>query len=175
MAEQPDDLARAGILIELRREGKSYTLVAMPTLNERFEADYKTALKAGDRLRVDTLRMVKAALQGVAIDKRKDVLEDADIIPVLNQQAKQRRETIEAAHKAGRQDIVSSSNAELAILTAYLPQPLAAEQLKQYIEEAIASVGPQQGPIMKFVMAKAAGAADGKLVSQLVGARLKQP
>lgn len=139
----------------LQGEGKSYTLVAMPTLNERFEADYKTALKAGDRLR--------------------EVLEDADIIPVLNQQAKQRRETIEAAQKAGRQEIVSSSNAELAILTAYLPQQLAPEQLKRYIEEAITSVGLQQGPIMKFVMAKAAGAADGKLVSQLVTARLKQP
>lgn len=146
----------------------------MPTLNERFEADYKTALRAGDRLRVDTLRMVKAAVQRVAIDKRQDVLGDADIIPVLNQQAKQRRETIEAAQKAGRQDILSSANAELAILTVYLPQQLSADTLQQYIDEAIATVGPQQGPIMKFVMAKAAGAADGKTVSQLVAERLRQ-
>lgn len=146
----------------------------MPTLNERFEADYKTALKAGDRLRVETLRMVKAALQRVAIDKRKDALEDADIIPVLHQQAKQRRETIEAAQKAGRQDILSSANAELAILTVYLPQQLSTDTLTQHIDEAIATVGRQQGPIMKFVMAKAAGAADGKVVSQLVAERLKQ-
>src|SRR3989338_1543365 len=144
----------------------------MPTLSERFETDYKTALKAGDRLRVDTLRIVKAAVQRVAIDKRKDVLEDTDVIPVLNQQAKQRRETIAAAQKAGRQDILSSANAELAILTVYLPQQLSADTLTQYIDEAIATVGQQQGPIMKFVMAKAAGAADGKTVSQLVAARL---
>lgn len=146
----------------------------MATLSERFEADYKTAMKAGDRLRVDTLRMVKAAMQRVAIDKRKDVLDDADIIPILNQQAKQRKETIEAAQKAGRQDVASAATAELNILTGYLPQQLSAETLKQYIEEAIASVGTQQGPIMKFVMGKAAGAADGKLVSQLVAERLKQ-
>ena len=145
----------------------------MATLSERFEADYKTAMKAGDRLRVDTLRMVKAAVQKVAIDKRRDVLDDADIVPVLNQQAKQRRETIEAAQKAGRKDVADAATAELNILATYLPQQLAPEQLKQFIEEAIASVGPQQGPIMKFVMAKAAGAADGKLVSQLVADRLK--
>lgn len=146
----------------------------MATLSERFEADYKTALKAGDRLRVDTLRMVKAALQRVAIDKRKDALDDADVVPVLNQQVKQRRETIEAAQKAGRQDILSGAKAELDFLSTYLPQQLSPEMLKQFIDEAIASVGPQQGPIMKFVMGKAAGAADGKTVSQLVTERLKR-
>ena len=145
----------------------------MATLSERFEADYKTALKAGDRIRVDTLRMIKASAQKVAIDKRKDVLDDADVIPVLNQQAKQRRETLEAGQKAGRQDIVDAAKAELEILAGYLPKQLSPEQLKPFIEEAILSVGPQQGPIMKFVMAKAAGAADGKVVSQLVADRLK--
>ena len=145
----------------------------MATLSERFDADYKMALKAGDRLRVDTLRMLKAAMQRVAMDKRKDALDDAEIAPVLNQQVKQRRETIEAAQKAGRQDVATAATAELNILMAYLPQQLSPKTLKQYIEEAIASVGPQQGPIMKFVMAKAAGAADGKLVSQLVAERLK--
>lgn len=145
----------------------------MPTLSERFEVDYKVALKGGDRVRVDTLRMVKAAVQRVAIDKKKDVLDDADIIPVLNQQAKQRRETLEAGQKAGRQDIVDAAKAELDILAGYLPKQLSPDDLKKLIEEAVSSVGPQQGPIMKFVMAKTAGAADGKLVSQLVAERLK--
>lgn len=145
----------------------------MPTLSERFEADYKTAMKAGDRVRVDTLRMVKAALQRVAIDKKKDILDDADIIPVLTQQAKQRRETLEAGQKAGRQDVVDSAKAELEILAVYLPKQLSPDDLKKLIEEAIAASGPQQGAIMKFVMGKAAGAADGKVVSQLVAERLK--
>ena len=145
----------------------------MATLSERFEADYKTALKGGDRLRVDTLRMVKAAVQRVAMDKRKDALDDAEIVPVLNQQVKQRKETIEAAKKGGREDIASSATAELAILTSYLPQQLSTDALKQLINEAVAAVGANQGQIMKFVMGKTAGAADGKTVSQLVAERLK--
>lgn len=146
----------------------------MATLTERIEADYKTAFKAGQRLRVDTLRLIKAAIQGVSIEKRKDTLDDAEIIRVLNQQAKQRRETLEAAKKGGRQDVAAQAEEELAILNAYLPQQLSPEALKQLIDEAVQSVGANQGQIMKYVMQKAAGAADGKLVSQLVAERLKQ-
>lgn len=146
----------------------------MPTLNERLEADYKIAMKAGERVRIDTLRLIKASLQRVAIDKRKDVLEDQDVIQVLHQQAKQRRETLEAAKKAGRQDMLTQTTQEMAILSAYLPQQISQEALKQLIEEAITSVGLHQGQIMKYVMGKSAGGADGKTVSQLVGERLKQ-
>ena len=92
----------------------------MSTLTERLEADYKTAMKAQDRLRIDTIRMVKAAIQRVAIDKRTDVLSDPDVITVLNQQAKQRRETLEAGQKNGREDIASQASAELKILAGYL-------------------------------------------------------
>lgn len=146
----------------------------MPTLTERLEADYKTALKAGERLRVDTLRLIKASIQRAAIDKRKDGLDDQDIIQVLHQQAKQRRETLEAAKQASRQDVLTQATQELAILNSYLPQQLSADALKPLIEEAIQAVGNNQGQIMKYVMSKAAGATDGKTVSQLVGERLKQ-
>ncbi len=146
----------------------------MPTLNERLEADYKIAMKAGERIRIDTLRLIKASLQRVAIDKRKDVLEDQEVIQVLNQQAKQRRETLEAAKKAGRQDMFTQTTQEIAVLSAYLPQQISQEALKQLIEEAITSVGLNQGQIMKYVMGKSAGGADGNTVSRLVGERLKQ-
>ena len=146
----------------------------MPTLTERIEADYKTALKAGDRLRVDTLRLIKAGLQRVAIEKRKDVLEDADVVHVLSQQAKQRRETLDAAKQNNRPDVAAQSTKELEILAGYLPQPLSESALTQLVEEAIAAVGPQQGPVMKYVMGKSAGSADGKVVSRLVGERLKR-
>ena len=96
----------------------------MPTLIEQMDADYKTALKAGDRTRVDTLRLVKAAVQRVAIEKRKDVLDDAELVQVLSQQAKQRRETLESARTGNRQDVVAQATAELAILAVYLPQQL---------------------------------------------------
>ena len=144
------------------------------TLTERLEADYKTAMKAGERLRIDTLRLIKASIQRVAIDKRKPSLDDAEVIQVVAQQAKQRRETIDSAKHTNRQDVVAQSTEELAILNTYLPQQLSADAITQLIDEAVKAVGPQQGPIMKYVMAKAAGAADGKLVSQLVGERLKR-
>ena len=145
----------------------------MATLTERVESDYKTALKAGDKLRVETLRLVKAGIQRAAIDKRKGQLDDQEVIQVISQQAKQRRETIEAVKATSRQDVLAQATAELAMLTAYLPQQLTAEALKPLIEEAIRTVGAAQGQIMKYVMSKAAGAADGKLVSQLVAERLK--
>jgi len=146
----------------------------MPTLTERVEADYKTALRAGERLRVDTLRLIKAAMQRVAIEKRKEQLDDSEVIPVLSQQAKQRQETIESAKRSNRQDVVDQANAEMAILKQYLPQAMAPEAVRQLIEEAVASAGLNQGQIMKYVMTKAAGAADGKVVSQLVAERLKE-
>jgi hypothetical protein len=146
----------------------------MPTLLERVEADYKEALKAGQRLRVDTLRLIKAGVQRAAIDKRKPALDDQEVLQVLSQQAKQRRETIEAAQQSGRQDVLEQASQELALLNAYLPQPLSEEALCRLIEEAVAAVGLQQGPVMKHVMSKASGAADGKVVSRLVAERLKK-
>ena len=145
----------------------------MPTLTERFDEDYKTALKGGDKLRVDTIRLIKAGIQRTAIDKRKDRLDDSEVIQVLSQQAKQRRETIESVKATSRQDVLAQATAELAILTAYLPQQLSPEAIKQLVDEAITTVGPNQGAIMKYVMGKAAGTADGKVVSQLVAERLK--
>jgi hypothetical protein len=147
----------------------------MATLTERFDADYKVAMKSGDRLRVDTIRLVKAAVQRAAIDKRKDSLEDAEVLQVLSHQAKQRRETLESAKQGSRQDIADQAAKELAIIESYLPQQLSADALKQLIEEAVKASGLNQGQIMKYVMGKAAGAADGKLVSRLVGERLKSP
>jgi len=146
----------------------------MATLTERLEADYKTALKAREQLRVDTLRLIKAAIQRAAIDKRKETLDDAEIVPLLAQQVKQRRETLDSAKQGGRQDIAAQAEHELAVINSYLPQPLSEEALKSLIEEALKASGPNQGLIMKHVMGKAAGAADGKLVSQLVAQRLKQ-
>jgi uncharacterized protein YqeY len=147
----------------------------MPTLMERIEADYKTALKAGDRVRVDTLRLVKAGVQRTAMDKRQDTLDDQGVSQVISQQVKQRKETLDSAKTAGRQDVVTQTEAELKLLSAYLPEQLSEDAIRALIAEAIAAVGPQQGPIMKQVMTKAVGAADGKTVSRLVAEQLKKP
>lgn len=146
----------------------------MATLTERLESDYKAALKAGERLRVDALRLIKAGIQRVAIEKRKASLEDQEILQVIAQQAKQRRETIEFAKQTNRDDVLAQATAELALLNSYLPQQLSEDALKQLIEEAVKAVGSIQGQVMKHVMSKAAGAADGKVVSRLVAERLKK-
>jgi len=146
----------------------------MTTLAERLDTDYKTALKAGERRRVDTIRIAKAAMQRAALDKRKDRLDEQEVLQVLANQAKLRRETIESAKKAGRPEIAQEANEELRILSAYLPQPPSEYDLKRFVEEAIQEVGPNQGPIMKFVIGKTAGTVDGKLVSQLVVQRLQR-
>jgi len=144
------------------------------SLWDRIGTEYLAAYKAGDRVRVDTLRLVKAALEKVSIEKRKDRLDDAEILQVLTQQAKQRRETLEAVKASGREDIIAQTNQELAILTAYLPQPMSDDALGTLIEEAFQTAGQNQGQVMKYVMGKAGGAVDGKRVSQLVAQRLSK-
>lgn len=146
----------------------------MATLTERLESDYHMAMKAGQRLRIDTLRLIKAGIQRMAIEKQKQSLEDPEILQVLQREAKQRRETLEAAKQSNRQDILAQTMEELAILNSYLPQPLSEDAIRSLIEEAIKTIGPQQGPIMKHVMSKASGTIDGKIVSQLLMERLKR-
>jgi len=146
----------------------------MATLTERLESDYHVAMKAGQRLRIDTLRLIKAGIQRLAIEKQKQSLEDPEIIQVLQREAKQRRETLEAAKQSNRQDILAQTTEELAIVNSYLPQPLSEDAIRRLIDEAINTVGLQQGPIMKHVMSKTSGTIDGKIVSQLVAERLKQ-
>ncbi|MGH2668039.1 MAG: GatB/YqeY domain-containing protein, partial [bacterium] len=114
-------------------------------MTERIEDDYKTAMKAGDRLRVDALRLIKAGIQRVAIEKRQPTLDDSAVTQVIAQQAKQRRETIESAKGTGRQDILTQAEAELALLNAYLPQPISEEALRKLVDEAVVAVGPTQG------------------------------
>lgn len=144
------------------------------SLWDRIGTEYLAAYKAGDRVRVDTLRLVKAALEKVSIEKRKDRLDDAEILQVLTQQAKQRRETLEAVKASGREDIIAQTNHELAILAAYLPQPMSDDALGRLIDEALQTAGQHQGQVMKYVMGKAGGAVDGKRVSQLVAQRLSK-
>ena len=146
----------------------------MATLSERLETDYKTAMKAGERSRVGVLRLLKAGIAKTAIDKRKPALEDPEALEVIAHHAKQCRETIDAATRANRNDILDQATAELKIVTAYLPPPLSEDDLKQLIEEAIGTVGAQQGPVMKHVLGKTKGLAEGGVVNRLVAERLKR-
>lgn len=146
------------------------------TLEERVDADLKESLKAKDAIRVSTLRMVKAAMKNLAIEKHAGKLEDKDVTGIISKQIKQHHDSIEQFMKGNRQDLVDKEKAELAILESYLPKQLPAEELKVIVRSAIEKVGAKgradMGKVMKAAMEEAKGAADGKMLSQMVSEEL---
>lgn len=131
-----------------------------------------TAMKAGDRCRVDTIRFLLAATHNSAIAKygaRGEAgLTDADVLDVIKKQAKTHKESIEAFDKAGRHELAAKEKEELAILESYLPQELSDERLKKLLEPVVASGETNFGVLMKQAMAVVAGQADGKRVAAIV-------
>lgn len=149
----------------------------MPLLS-RFDEDLKSALKASDRVKVSVLRMVKAALKNKEIE-RGHPLTDEEIFPVLSSMIKQRRESIEHFNRAGRLDLVQNEEQEVSHLQAYLPQQLSSEEVDRIIRDAIAEVSaqgvPDIGKIMRILMPRIKGVADGKQVNQRVKEILESP
>jgi uncharacterized protein len=147
------------------------------SLLEKLDDDLKSAMKASDSLKVSVLRMAKSAIKNRQIDLRRE-LSDDDIIPVLSTLAKQRRESIEQFSKGGRQDLADKETLELAILQSYLPKEMTPEELDRIVLEAIkessAEGSKDMGKVMRLVMPRTKGAADGKLVNQRVKELLEQ-
>jgi uncharacterized protein YqeY len=148
-------------------------------LEEKILNDYKEAMKARDALKSSVLNFLRAELNNVAIAKKKKKLEDSEIITVIRKQIKERQDSIEQFKKGNRQDLADKETQEKEILKAYLPPELSPEELKKIIEEVVSTLGAQDikdmGRVMKEVTAKAAGQADGKLLSELVRERLSRP
>jgi uncharacterized protein YqeY len=151
------------------------------TLKERIDSELVSALKARDQRRVDVLRMVKSKILEKEVDLRSGKgrdyqLNDEETLSILSSYAKQRKQSIESYEQGGRQDLADGEKAELAIVEEYLPQQLSDEKLQQLVTDAIAESGAtsvrDMGQVMKLVLARAAGAADGKRVSELVRAKL---
>lgn len=147
-------------------------------LEEKILDEFRKAMKDKDAIRVSTLSFLRAELKNVAIDKKKDRLEDADVISVIKKQVKQREDSIEQFKKGARLDLVEKESRELAILKSFLPEQLSEEKIKEAIEEVIALTGankPQDmGKVMKELLSKLSGKADNKLASELVRQRLTQ-
>jgi len=154
-------------------------------LKERLENDLKTALKAKDTIAVGALRMVLAAVHNREIDERGlgklkpgDILDDGGVVKILNTLAKQREESIEMFQKGGRDDLVKKETAELALLQRYLPSQLSDEKIEGIVDEAIKAAGAtgpkDMGNVMKLVMPKVAGQADGKKVNEIVRQKLSK-
>jgi uncharacterized protein YqeY len=146
------------------------------SLNDKVAADITAAMKAKDAARLSALRMLKAAIMNKGVEKGRD-LEDAEILQVVSSLVKQRRDSIEQFSKAGRTDLVEKETGEVAVLEAYLPPAVTAEEIDAAVAAAIAETGASSpkdiGKVMKAVMAKLAGKnADGKAVNEAVRRKL---
>ena len=145
-------------------------------LEEKIMEDYKKAMKEKEALKVSVLSFLRAELKNAAIDKRKDKLEDAEVIAVVKKQVKQRQDSIEQFKNGGRQDLAEKETKELEILKSYLPRQLSEDKIREIIEETVkeaGACGPQDmGKLMKALLPKLSGGADNKLVSELVKNRL---
>jgi uncharacterized protein len=145
------------------------------TLKERITEDMKAAMRASEKERLLTIRMVQAAIKQREVDERV-VLDDAQVIAVLEKMVKQRRESIAAFEQGGRADLAEKEKAEIALLQVYLPTQLSAAEVDALIKEAIATTGAtsmkDMGKVMGAVKAKAAGRADMGAVSASIKAAL---
>jgi hypothetical protein len=144
-------------------------------LRDRVGDDMRASMTARDALRTSTLRMLIAAMDYRRIELG-HALEDDEVHEVIAKEAKRRRESIDAFGDAGRQDLVDKETAELAVLQSYLPAGLGDEELAALVDEAIAETGAtgprEMGAVMKALMPKVKGRADGGAVSALVKAKL---
>jgi hypothetical protein len=141
------------------------------SLLKRFDDDLKEALKASEREKVSILRMVKAAIKNRQIEKGRE-LTDEEIVSVLSSMVKQGRESMEQFTSAGRADLARNEEIEVAILQSYMPRQLSREEIDGIISDAIretAATSPQDmGKVMRVLMPRVKGVADGKYVNQRV-------
>ena len=148
-------------------------------LVEKIFNDYKAAMKTRDTLKSSVLSFLRADMLNQATAKKKDKLDDAEVIVVIKKQVKQRQDSIEQFTSGGRMEAAEKEKKESEILKAYLPAELSFSQIKSLMEEAIISTGASgikdMGRLMKELTVKIAGQADGKLVSDLVRQRLSTP
>lgn len=148
-------------------------------LDEKILNDYKEAMKAKDTIRSSVLSFLRAELMNVVIAKKKNKLDDNDIITVIRKQIRERQDSIEQFKKGNRLDLADKETKELQILKVYLPPELSCDEINTIIGEAIKLAGAKDskdmGRVMKEVTAKISGRADGKLVSDLVRQQLSKP
>lgn len=141
------------------------------SLKETLADDLKTAMKEKDKIRKDAVQMVRAAILQVEKDQ-KITLDDAGVIEVVARELKKRKDALSEFEKGGRQDLIDNITREIEVLSKYLPEQLSDEALEQIVREAIAEAGAQtikdMGKVMKVVLPKVKGKADGSKVNALV-------
>jgi uncharacterized protein YqeY len=145
------------------------------TIKKQVEQDMIQAAKGKDKIRLSALRLIKTAMHNREIDLRRE-LNEAETLQILAGMVKQRKDSIEQFAKGGRADLVAQEEAELKIIQAFMPQQLSKEEIEAEIEKAVAEAGAasvkDMGKVMKVLMPRITGKADGKMVGELVKARL---
>ena len=145
-------------------------------LREQLREDLKSAMRAGDATRRNTIRMLEAAIKNAEIEKRGQELPEADVLAILQRQVKQRRDSIEQFERGGREDLAEIERAEIGVIETYLPEQLSEAEIeaaaRRVIEQTGASGpgdrGKVMGPLMKELRGKADGAAVNAAVSKLL-------
>jgi uncharacterized protein YqeY len=144
-------------------------------LEERLLEEMKQAMKSNEKLRLSTIRMIRTSVKNREIEVRKK-LEDEEILRVIQGMVRKGEESVEQFRAGGRMDLVEKETQEMEILKSFLPQSLSREEVLKVVDETIqesqASSLKDLGKVMKSVMSKLAGKADGKLINQLVKERL---
>ncbi|MDX1403271.1 MAG: GatB/YqeY domain-containing protein [Woeseiaceae bacterium] len=142
------------------------------TLKGQIQDDMKTAMKAGDSDRLKAVRLILAAIKQVEVDERKE-LDDAAVLDVLNKMVKQRRDSVSQFRDGGRDDLADKELAEIAVIEAYLPEPMSDEELDALVEGVIAEVGAENIRDMGKVMAAIKSKAEGRADMAAAGAKVK--
>ena len=143
------------------------------SLKQQLMADMKAAMKAKEngKLALNVIRMARAHIRQAEIDNGHADFDDDQVLTILHKEVKQRKETLAEIKDSGREDLVEATQAEIDILQKYLPAELSAEAVKKVVVEIVNAMNPEDrkmGLVMKSVMAKLRGKADGKLISTVV-------
>lgn len=140
------------------------------------EQSLKDAMRSSDAVRKSTLRVALSAIKEAEVMKRGE-LDDAAVIGILQKEVKSRQEALAEAEKANRADLIENAKADMKVLEGFLPQGLSEQELEQIVQAAITEVGAStpadMGKVMKAVLPKVQGRADGSQVSQLVRTKLQ--
>jgi uncharacterized protein YqeY len=143
------------------------------TSHDRLGQEMKAAMLARSADRLGALRLLKAAIGYAAIEKKVEVVTDADFLAIVQKEVKKRQDAIVQYEQGGRPELAAKEKVELAVLAEFLPQPLSPEELEQLVRAVIQELGAtskkDMGAVMKAATARAGGRADGRTLSSLVG------
>ena len=144
----------------------------MPSLQEQIQADLSDAMRARDEVRKSSLRMLIAALKNAQIEARTDHLEDAAVLAMVQKQVKQRRESVIEFRKGNREDLVAIEEAEIEVLSAYLPAQVSREEIVAAARKLVAETGAagprDMGKVMPVLTTQFGASADGRTISEVV-------